>query len=193
MKLLKHVFLLMILVFIASVSFAEYGAILITVMDSEGNGISNLRINIVSLAGENDKVADLSFNESLIWNTLDPGFYKIHIFAKDVGYKDEWYNNKTSYDMANIIEIQENETTSIDWTLDELGSGQISGQVVNKLNEGVFFAELSLYSSDQILIDEVTTNSSGKFSFTGLSDDSYRIYISHPGKCFEDTWYNNSS
>jgi len=131
-----------------------------------------------------------------------PGTYKIdfeiefYLDASDIYVLPEWYNDKATFDDANAVTIQANQTTSL--AVAQLADGAaISGQMIDNIGNPILLGSVRLYRADGSLAN------SGAYPGFGWTDASGNFAIKHiaigDGTCraefrrstFATEWYND--
>jgi protocatechuate 3,4-dioxygenase beta subunit len=141
------------------------------ITDSNGNGLSNVSVNLQSEdAGHKHAQTDSSGNYTI--SNVAPGSYSFHVSSQDFSLY-EWTQRDDLTVTAGQSTITRNEVMRIV----EAGTGVIRGKLRDSKNHtSISGASLTLMREaggfQQIL---ATTASDGTFSFTGLPDGRYYI------------------
>lgn len=154
------------------------------IIDNNKNGIEN--VHVILLDSEhnwsmNGAYSDTFGNYQI--NGIKSGSYKIY-FSKDYDnvFLPEYYDNKLTFENANIISVNENETiNSINATLTM--SSSIKGFVKNENGNPAPDTYISVYDEQENYIDcEININENGFYTINGLRSGLYKLY-------FESTEY----
>ncbi len=110
-------------------------------------------------------------------------------------YLSEWYNNKDSYETADIIHINEGQTISgIDFLLDTEGS--ISGKITSVIEPGgVENVYVYAYDDEYRLLSRAITDAAGNYTLGSLVSSKYKLRFDTQ-RCengYLEEWYNNKS
>jgi len=171
------------------------------VIDSSGTGIKNVAGQIYTLSNSSSFIKSAATD---LWGKyevlgLPAGSYKVQ-FRTGGNYIEEWFNDKSDFDMADPVAVIAGSATSgIDAQL-AMG-GSISGKVtdstaagVNALNAGNGIGQVSVrvYTLDKSssYYKSSTTDSSGDYEIRGLPSGSYKVYFYNTSD-YVSEWYND--
>ncbi|NIA22709.1 MAG: T9SS type A sorting domain-containing protein [Proteobacteria bacterium] len=105
---------------------------------------------------------------------LATGYYKLHT-ENYSGYINEWYDNKTSFEIADRIGVTMGDTVS--GILFQLQPGGVISGNVMASDSGTPIAgvTVSLYNLDQTLYESVQTDSSGFYKISSIENGNYKL------------------
>ena len=165
--------------------------------DSNGTGISNVRVDIYDLYWNFVKsaVTDASGNYT---GSLPAGSYYL-VTLNQQGYVDEYYNNVTragnAWPPAGVTSVNVvigSDTPNINFGLSTGGS--ISGRVTrNSDGTGIPGVEVLVYDENWEHINSVLTDASGNYTIGGLPGNPAASYYlgTHNSQGYADEYYNN--
>lgn len=173
-------------------TLVQGGSITGKVANSAGSGIAGVMIYVSDAAGSSVYGnATTQTDGSYTLPGLPTGSYKLQISGNGTGYVSQFYNNKPSLLLADVIAVTAGSTTgNINITL--VQGGAISGRVTNLSGSGV--AGVSVYASDAAGgsgSGSANTQSDGTFTIVGLSAGSYRLQYNGNSTGYVSQWYNN--
>ena len=87
------------------------GSISGTVKNGQGVGIGNVNVQVFDTSGYFASSTMSGSNGAYTVSSLATGSYKVRFNAPS-GYLSEWYNNKATYDAANLVAVTVPKTTS---------------------------------------------------------------------------------
>ncbi|PVG84463.1 hypothetical protein DDE18_02305 [Nocardioides gansuensis] len=172
---------------LAAPAHAAPVAVTTTLTDPAGNGLDGW-VEITRLNADGT-FAGFDFepvSDGLVYMSLEPGSYKFEFSGQDGLFVPEYYNNKTTYDTADVVPVTG--TTSLDPV--QLAPRPVAtGQVLSPTGRPVS-AEVEVYdSTDGSFVDSVSTDEDGVFKF-GVAEGSYKVLID-PDHTFVAEWWNN--
>ncbi|MGX9728297.1 MAG: MSCRAMM family protein [Candidatus Electronema sp. VV] len=157
--------------------------------DAAGNG----------LVGGVD-VYDLDYNwAGYTWTAADgsytviglrAGSYKVLLYADDESYNREWYNDKASFETADVVAVTDGNTTSGINAVLEAG-GSISGKMTNAAGTGLA-GWVHVYDSLYEWAGDVRTAADGSYTVSGLNAGSYKVAFYADGNYISE-WYNDKA
>jgi len=122
---------------------------------------------------------------------LPTGTYKIYFSNYSQNYFPIWYNNKTTYETADPLNVTVGQTIpNIDAQL--VQGGAISGTVADSSGNPIFSAAVDIYDMNNQYIAGAGANSSGYYLSTTLPAGNYKIRFTPPyGSVYLSEWYND--
>ena len=168
------------------------GGISGTVKNGSGVGIRNVWVGVSDANGAHFFSASTDEDGKYTVSGLADGSYKVRFQAPN-GYLGEWYNNKTTYDAANLVVVTVPKTTSgINAVLAPAGS--ISGAVKNEQGAGIVNGYVQVYDLNGMWAAASSTGQNGAYTVYGLPAGSYKVFFSPPlGSDYSSEWYNNKA
>jgi hypothetical protein len=159
--------------------------------DSDGTGISGVRIDAFDSSWTNVKSATTDYSGSYSIGGLSAGKYYLETW-NNLGFVDEYYNNVTSQLAATAIAVTAGmNTANISFSL-ALG-GTISGKVTRDSDgTGISGVPIQAFDSSWNSFKFAGTDSSGSYSVDGLPAGNYYIKTRNT-LGFVDEYYNNVS
>jgi len=160
------------------------------VTDASGNGIQDVYPVAYDEHGNwaGNDLTDSSGSYEI--SGISPGSVAIKFnnnYAPD--YAPEWYDNRTTFSEADLINIVSDQIISgVDAVL--TSGGSISGFVSSTQKDAIGGVTVYLYALNHAYIAEVRTDSSGFFSFTQIFPGQYKIKFEAPFG-YADTWYSS--
>ncbi len=132
---------------------------------------------------------------------LPPGGYRLQAHTYAHGYPSIWYDDKTSFEEADIVSVVKGQDTADknfrfvsdpDPDPDPDTGGQISGKVTDALGFPLGWASVRVYrASDCRYHRGVSTNSSGEF-IVNVPSGSWKVRFEPPYRQnYTAQWYNN--
>ena len=172
---------------------AQGGIINGAVTGTTGTPLESIRIearissNVVSGSAYTDSSGQYSLQG------LPAGTYKIYFYNNGQDYFNEWYNNKTTFETADPLNVTAGQTIpNIDAQL--VQGGRISGTVTDSSGNPIFNAAVDIYDMNNNSIVGVGTNSSGYYLTTTLPAGNYKIRFTPPyGSVYISEWYNDKT
>ena len=174
--------------------FQSYDSITGRVIDSNGNGIQNVMAYVYDSSFNYITAAVTENNGNYVIKDLSTGEYKIYFFAYSAGnYISEWYNDKQSFDNADIVPVTAGQTTTLaDSVLSE--GGIISGRVTDSQGNGIANVYIEIIDLNQNSQNGCYTDSNGYYTIQGTPSGDYKIYFDtyNAGNFFNE-WYDNKT
>ncbi|MCI5196753.1 MAG: carboxypeptidase regulatory-like domain-containing protein [Candidatus Electrothrix sp. AW5] len=167
-----------------------------TVTDENGSPLAGVK---VSLYTENTWMVfnstTTAANGTYQFAGVGTGRYKLKLDGGDISYISEWYNDKTEYWNADMVEVTDPANVSgINATL--VTGGSISGKVTDSNGNPITWYEIQLHRDHgthrSYNIGHYTINSTnGEYTIAGLSSGQYILRFFSWG--FFEKWYGNKS
>jgi len=129
---------------------------------------------------------------------LAPGNYKLLFLDYNKGYLQEWYDDKASQDLADVINITGTETVTADAVLSEGASisGTVRDQdgnlIVGSPGGPIIVTICLCRTGDDVCLCN-TLNDEGFYEFKGLSPGDYTLSIYEVNGVYLREWYENKS
>jgi len=171
------------------------GGIISGLVTNASQGIYNVQVGIYDLNNVWIRSASTNTSGSYSIPGLAPANYKVFFDTRNDGnYISEWYDDKTSFTMADQVSVAIGLTTTANAEL--AGGGIISGQVTNVSNppQGIANVSVSIYDLNNIWIRSASTNTSGNYSIQGLATGSYKVnFDTYSAGYYVGEWYNDKT
>ncbi|MDI6832130.1 MAG: carboxypeptidase regulatory-like domain-containing protein, partial [Actinomycetota bacterium] len=165
---------------------------------SEPDGVPYVEVRLYSANDPDNYI----YSTRTDWNNgtyslqgILPGEYKV-LFVPQWWYPDyarEWYEDKRSFETADVIAVGEGENlTGISVVLER--NGCISGRVTGELDpDGLYGVEVLAYDLDENYTGRGGwTDSRGRYTITGLEEGSYKLYfVPYYKPAYGSRWYND--
>ncbi|MGR3178573.1 MAG: carboxypeptidase regulatory-like domain-containing protein, partial [Candidatus Anammoxibacter sp.] len=172
------------------------GMIVGSVKDNTGNGISEVSVQVFNFDTDswiNDDITDATGGFSV---TVPAGRYRVWVLPLDTtsNISSEFYNDKRSWDLATIVDVVNEETTSLGDIV--LSSGRsISGMVADDNNSPLVGANIDIFDYDtDSWINFGLTDKQGRYVIRGIQNGDYRVQASPPpGKDMVTEFFDNVS
>ncbi len=174
------------------------GSIKGTVVDSQGNGIYGITVNVYhqnhlllgSITTDYDGLYTVDY--------LPADSYKVEFVYEQfpgitgiTGYLGQWYSNKSDFASAPLVAVPPGATIyNINAT--PATGGSISGTVTGTTSpSGVAGTIITIYDAGDSVVGEVVTDSGGGYSYANLPTGSYKVRFSRDQQsCSTVAWYN---
>jgi peptidoglycan/xylan/chitin deacetylase (PgdA/CDA1 family) len=173
---------------ILSDTVLEIGGIISGRVTDGINGIEDVRVRIYDL--DYNSVGSSIYTDSNGDYTIQGiagGSYKIRFYTTG-NFFGEWYNDKNSFDDADVVLVTAGQTTTLsDAVLVE--GGMISGRVTDGTN-GIAFVHINLYNLDYQYVASIHSDINGNYTIPGLPNGNYKLSIAGTGN-FIGEWYND--
>ncbi|MFZ4857789.1 MAG: carboxypeptidase regulatory-like domain-containing protein [Desulfuromonadaceae bacterium] len=164
------------------------------VSDSAGIGIAGVLIFARdaasgSLIGAAPSQSDGTYTIS----GLPTGSYKLQFNGGSTGYISQWYNNKTSLTLADVVTVTAGvDTNGINATL--ILGGTISGKVSNSADTGAAGVLVRVYdAASGSYISYGYSQFDGSYTSPLLSAGSYKLQFIGGSTGYISQWYNNKT
>ncbi|MDQ1355380.1 MAG: hypothetical protein QG657_5690, partial [Acidobacteriota bacterium] len=171
----------------------EGGIISGVVTGTGGTPLENIRVEarISAYVVSGSAYTDSSGQYAL--QGLPSGTYRIYFYNSGQNYFNEWYNNKTTFETADPLNITAGQTiANIDAQLAQ--GGAISGTITDSSGNPIDLAGVSIYDMNNQYIAGAGANSSGYYLTTTLPAGNYKILFIPPyGGVYLSQWYNNKA
>jgi len=165
------------------------------VTNESAAGIQGIRVRVVDLAGNWINAVDTDANGNYTVNRLAAGSYKVDFNPSFISepYIREWYNDKTSLNTADPVEVTAGATTTIDAVL-QLG-GIITGRVTNDANAGIQNVRVDIQDMTNLRKAWAYTNANGDYTVKGFAAGSYKVYFNayYSPANYIPEWYNDKN
>jgi len=184
---------------------APAGIISGRVTDNSGNGIQSIRVEIYeadasffhsNYIGYAYTDADGNYSESeLLSGTYKVVFNRESYTSHQIGYFEEWYNDKTDPESADEVVVTVGTTTAgIDAVL--ASAGIISGRVTNGEGTGIDDVYVTIYDLEENSVNSDTTDANGDYTVGNLPSGILKVKFSpsatySPGYLGE--WYDDKA
>ena len=138
--------------------------------------------------GGNSTLTDSSGSYTI--NNLTTGTYKVEV--NQTGYTIEYYNNAHSWEAANLVTVQANQTASgIDFALEPVvvSTGGISGKVTDSAGQSLAGVTVWVRTTQNSGVS-AQTDSSGSYVINNLTAGAYKVEVNQTGYTIE--YYNDT-
>ncbi len=160
-----------------------------SVKDDKGNGIEGATVelwqdNYFYTCQDNSPVGNLAKtdadgNYSLTVSQKSYSTISFTLLAYKDDYAVEYYNEKSEWYLADVLEASESGTKSdINFTLTEKSvvfANSISGQVTNESGKGLENVFVAAYSNSGYGYEEAKTDENGNYKITNLKNEDYIV------------------
>jgi uncharacterized protein YegP (UPF0339 family) len=172
---------------------SETGGIKGKVSESSGNGIPDVRVCAFYLTGDYAGCWSTDSSGDYELSHLKEGSYKLRFDAAYTSgmYALEWYNDKDSEEVADLISVSPgNFTSGIDAVLEK--GGKITGQVKNSAGVGIDDNVLiRVYTLSGGLIKDQWIDIFGNYEVKTLKKGRYKIYFDASDTDYISEWYDD--
>jgi protocatechuate 3,4-dioxygenase beta subunit len=146
------------------------------VMNEAEVGVEGVLVRVRDLDRNLITTANTDANGDYTIDRLPANSYKIHFDVKNANgyYVSQWYNNRDSFDTANIVIVMGGGTTTVDAILGD-GIG-ISGTVTDGTNP-LESIGVEIYDTGGLYIAYGYTDSSGNYEVKGLAPGNYKVHF----------------
>jgi len=174
---------------------ADGGSINGRVTNSTGTiGIENVDIQIRDLNQNWFPGTNTDSDGYYTINGLPAGDYKIEFrtYSTPGNYVGEWYNDKNSFESADVVSVVVSQTTlGIDAQLAD--GGAVSGRVTDASGTvGIADVYVNICDLDQYWLHCVGTDNDGYYTIYGVPEGSYKIQFDpHDAGNYALEWWNN--
>jgi hypothetical protein len=162
------------------------------VTDASANGIENVQVVLydTNFNQVSETWTDGSGNYSM--QKLAAGYYKVFFGAGSAGnYLDEWYNDKNSFNNADLVTISAGNTTTVNAALTT--GGTITGRVTDTSGNGIEGVNVQVCDLAQYWLYGANTDSNGDYTIPGVKTGSFKVDFRPyglPGNYVRE-WYDN--
>jgi hypothetical protein len=173
---------------------ADGGTISGRVTNDSAQGIENVRVEVredqgwVWIGAVN---TDADGNYSM--ERLKTGSYKIYFRTNNANglYVPEYYNDKNSYNNADVVNVTAGNTTTADAVLAD--GGAVSGRVTNDSGTGIQNVRVDLRDMNYIRYGFAYTDENGDYTVIGLPVGSFKAYFNAytSSENYIPEWYND--
>ncbi|MCU0286523.1 MAG: carboxypeptidase regulatory-like domain-containing protein, partial [Acidobacteria bacterium] len=164
-----------------------------TVTDTGGTPLENIRVEARISAYDflGSAYTDSSGQYSI--QGLPAGIYRIYFSNNGQDFFNEWYNNKTSFETADELNVTSGQSiANIDAQLTQ--GGRISGTITDSSGNPIDLVGISIYDINNQSLASTNTNSSGYYITGPLPVGNYKIYFIPPySSIYLSQWYNNKA
>ncbi|NPV60687.1 MAG: hypothetical protein HPY75_13650 [Actinobacteria bacterium] len=163
---------------------------------SQPGGVSEVEVALFPADDPEHQVADAWTawsNGTYSISNIPPGDYKV-LFTPQYwsgDYEREWYDDKRSFDDADVITIGDGQNlTGINAVLER--NGYISGRVTGELDpDGLYGVQVMAYDLDHNYCGSGWSDSEGRYYIYGLDQGSYKIYFApYYNPAYGSQWYD---
>jgi hypothetical protein len=159
------------------------------VTDSTEQGIAGVYVNIYD---QNYNFVSNGYTDrdgNYIAGGLPEGGYKVWFQGVYAGYINEWYNDKTDFNTADLIWLTVNNTT-VNAVMDEGAS--ISGRVTDSATgAGIADVYVEIRDTNNNYVSYGYTDIDGNYTAGGLPGGSYKVWFRGVNAGYINEWYNN--
>jgi len=165
------------------------GSISGRVTDSTNAGIQSVWVYVYDTNGNSISSASTDANGNYTAKGIPTGVYKVRFYGSDLGYVNEWYNNKPDFGTADPVSVTApNVTSGIDAVL-EVG-GSISGRVTDSSGAGIQNIGVYVYDTNWGWISSASTDANGNYSVIGITTGVYKVFFDGSYLGYFNEWYN---
>jgi hypothetical protein len=123
--------------------------------------------------------------------SVRPGRYKLGTFALEQGFADEFYNDQSTSEMANLVTVPQDGISGIDFVLTRGGS--ISGNVGAAGAGGLANIDVNAFEfNSDLWIRGTMTAGSGNYTIDGLPAGTYRLWAFDPSGVYPSEFYDGA-
>ncbi|MDP2914371.1 MAG: carboxypeptidase regulatory-like domain-containing protein, partial [Candidatus Aminicenantes bacterium] len=124
---------------------------------------------------------------------LQPGTYKVKFdTSSDGNYVTEWYDNKTTFALADSVTVAIGLPATANAEL--ATGGGISGRVTNAAGNGIASANVNVNDLSNNFVKSGLTNADGYYSAQGLAAGTYKVAFNPPqGSYYVKQWYDGKA
>lgn len=164
-----------------------------TVTDENGTRLGGVEVRLYN---ENDSwdylnsITTDSFGDYSFFG-VGTGRYKLKFDGGETSHGSEWYNDKTDFWNADVVEVTDPaEVTGINAML--ATGGSISGKVTDVNGNPITWYDIELYDSNGSYLSRHSINSTdGTYTIAGLPSSQYKLRFSAWN--YAPEWYSNKS
>jgi hypothetical protein len=184
---------------------AEGGVISGRAMNEAEVGVEGVQVEVRDLENNVIDTANTDANGDYTIEKLPANSYKVYFDVNNANgyYVGQWYNNRDSFDTANIVVVMAGGTTTVDAILGD-GIG-ISGNVTDNSANPIANIEVDIHDTGGLYITYGYTDGSGNYEVKGLAPGNYKVNfnpidLNHHGvdwyglpanTNYKYQWYNN--
>jgi hypothetical protein len=158
--------------------------------------LSGIDVAVFDAGG--DEVAETSTDSTGTYTIsgLNAGAYEVEFVDPSGKHKTVWYTGKPSIVTANPVDVAAGGSTQAGQKMTSIttppppSTGAISGTVTDSSSDPLANAVVSIYDSSGNFFAEGFTDSTGKYTVTGLPSGKYKVGFSDFGN-FLTQYYNN--
>jgi hypothetical protein len=163
------------------------------VTNESAEGIEGIRVRVLDLVGNWINAVDTDANGDYTVNRLEAGSYKVDFNTSFISesYVREWYNDKTSLNSADPVEVTAGAVTTIDAVL-QLG-GTVTGRVTNDSAVGIQNVRVDVQDMANFRKASAYTDADGNYTVKGFPGGSYKVYFNayYSSGNYIPEWYND--
>ena len=169
------------------------GIICGTVTDTVGTPLENINVIAINSAKATSKIAHTDSLGQYVIQELPTGTYNICFSNNGQNYFDEWYNNKTTFETADSLNVVAGQTiANINAQLEQ--GGRISGTVTDSSGNAIFFVSVYIFDINNQYITGTFTKSGGYYITEVLQAGNYKILFAPPsGSTYIHEFYNDKN
>ena len=168
------------------------GSITGRVTNSSGAGIADIWVYATNSANGYGYSGNTQSDGNYTVVGLPSGSYRLEFYGGDSGYITQWYNNKTSFDSADVVTVTAGSTTGgINATL--VVGGTVSGRVTNSSGTGIVGIWVDAYDASWNWMNRGDTKSDGSYTIVGLSTGNHKLRFTGWNAGYATQWYDNKA
>ncbi len=179
--------------------FSDGGIIQGRVTNEPGGGIGNVLVRIYHPSDSETGMVSgwTNGNGDFYIREVSPGNVKVYFDADDenTAYVSEWYNDKGSFNDADLVSITAGQTTS-EINAQLLDKGKISGRVTNSSGTlGIENVDITVYDLDNNDIGWANTDENGYYTVNGIPAGDKKVEFStgNASGNYLGEWYNDKN
>jgi len=162
---------------------------------ASGNPVSDIEVCALSTEGVGEGCTDSEADGKYTLLGVAPGKHKVEFASNSQSYETQYYNDKSSLEDANPVEVSEATTTEgINAAM--VAPGEVTGRVTNEAGtSGIAGIQVCAYGVGAPFIDRCAdTASNGEYQLSGLASGSYKVQFYAPhGLNYIEQYYPGKS
>ncbi|WEO77971.1 carboxypeptidase regulatory-like domain-containing protein [Cryobacterium sp. SO2] len=162
-----------------------------TVIGEDSAGLTDTRVRVYDADGASVSTAYTDNEGHYTVNGMRAGSYTLRFYApNDSNYLAEWWNDKTTQESADFIELSTAEKhTGADATL--AVGGSVSGRLTSETTGAAIpQGDVYLYDSNENNVGYTSVNENGEYTIKGLAAGSYTLQFNASGNFLRE-WYDD--
>ena len=181
-------------------SLGAGGTISGTVVDSDGQPLSDVDVFADGFAGGSGGGSRTDSDGKFVIDGLAPGQYRVSAHAPHLGFASQFYNNTTAWDKATPVSVtSDTDTPNINFIL--AAGGTITGRVV-KVVTGAGGTSFEPVPNADVWAQSYDgtgggggdlTRADGTYKITGLAPGGYRVQASAPQQGLTHQFFKDTS